>query len=59
MPADKKLGLVVLDREWYVQEGNRQLSDKVVYNKQVDSVPPRQATQPTEVHLPNNTKQQI
>ena len=27
MPADKSLGLVVLDREWYVQEGNWQLSD--------------------------------
>ena len=31
MPADKSLGLVVLDREWYVQKDNRQLSDEVVY----------------------------
>ena len=38
MTANKNLGLVILGREWYVKEGNRQLSDEVVY-KQVGSEP--------------------
>ena len=38
MPADKNLGLVLLDRDWYLKEGDRQLADVNVY-KQVDTVP--------------------
>ncbi|XP_059063837.1 uncharacterized protein LOC131856286 [Cryptomeria japonica] len=30
-PADKNLGLVVLDKSWYVNEGKRQLGDHNVY----------------------------
>lgn len=37
-PADKNLGLVVLDRDKYIAEGNRQLSDRNVYSP-VSSVP--------------------
>ena len=37
-PADKNLGLCVLDREWYLNEGQRQLSDATVY-KSVENVP--------------------
>ena len=37
-PADKNLGLCILDRDWYLNEGHRQLSDTTVY-KSVDHVP--------------------
>ncbi|XP_057832304.2 uncharacterized protein LOC131042973 [Cryptomeria japonica] len=37
-PADKNLGLVILDSSWYRSEGLRQLSDSLVYER-VDSVP--------------------
>lgn len=37
-PADKNLGLCILDREWYLNEGHRQLSDTTVY-KSVEHVP--------------------
>ncbi|XP_059072357.1 uncharacterized protein LOC131873564, partial [Cryptomeria japonica] len=37
-PADKNLGLVVLDTSWYKCEGLRQLSDPLVYLR-VDCVP--------------------
>jgi hypothetical protein len=30
-PADKNLGLVIMDRTWYVAEAHRQLSDPLVY----------------------------
>lgn len=32
-PADKKLGLVLLNCSWYVQEALRQLSDPRVYSR--------------------------
>ncbi|XP_024523476.1 uncharacterized protein LOC112343723 [Selaginella moellendorffii] len=37
-PADKNLGVVVLDRTWYIQEAMRQLNDPLVY-KRVESIP--------------------
>jgi hypothetical protein len=30
-PADKNLGITILDREWYVNEMNRQLNDHLTY----------------------------
>jgi len=30
-PSDKNLGLTIIDKTWYINEGNRQLSDKTFY----------------------------
>ena len=37
-PADKNLGPTILDKSWYLEEANRQLSDSTVYTK-VNQVP--------------------
>ena len=36
-PADKNLGLTIVDREWYVDEINRQMSDESVY-RQINTI---------------------